>query len=152
VPDDVQLDEAPATLLTAARRVVPTWLRRLATQAYVRGGGDPAVVAAELDRTVDAAADAALQRLAELLATDVDHQRTTPLSVFRDATVPVADLLRVHDVPPPAANPASPATDDYQLQPATWADIDPTLHEPGLTWGAWKAMTVLARRRDEGLR
>jgi hypothetical protein len=40
----------------------------------------------------------------------------------------------------------------FGLGPASWTDVDPELHEPGITWGAWKAMTVLRRRRDEGLR
>ena len=40
--------------------------------------------------------------------------------------------------------------DVYGLAPATWADIDPALHEPGLVWSAAKAHVVLARRRAEG--
>ena len=127
-------------------------MQRVATQACARGGVDPAGVAEELDRTVDGATEIALAHLAELLATDVDRQRTTPLSVFREATAPVAAFLRERGVHPPPTTPMSPAGDEFQLEPATWSDIDPALHEPGLTWGAWKAMTVLARRRDEGLR
>lgn len=149
---DVQLDEAPRALLTAARQVVPPWLHRVATRACARGGDDPNAVAADLDRAVDAAADGALRQLADLLATDVDHQRTTPLTILRDATAPIADVLRSHGVTPPASTPSSPAADEYQLEPATWADVDPSLHEPGIAWGAWKAMTVLTRRRDEGRR
>jgi hypothetical protein len=38
------------------------------------------------------------------------------------------------------------------LGPATWSDVHPDLQEPGLAWGAWKAMVVLRRRRDEGRR
>jgi hypothetical protein len=34
----------------------------------------------------------------------------------------------------------------YGLSPATWTDVDPDLHEPGIVWGAWKAKTVLDRR------
>ena len=90
MPRDVQLDEAPATLLATAQRVVPGWLLRVAAQACERGGVDPAVVGVELERTAEAAENSALARLAELLATDVDRQRTTPLSVFRDATSPIA--------------------------------------------------------------
>ena len=33
-----------------------------------------------------------------------------------------------------------------------FADVDPTLHEPGLRWGASKAHVVLLRRRAEGRR
>ncbi len=38
------------------------------------------------------------------------------------------------------------------LAPASFADLHPDLHEPGLVWGAAKAHVVLARRRREGLR
>ena len=95
----------------------------------------------------------ALGRLADLMATDVDDQRTTPLTIFREAIREPTAWLRSHDVRSPGASADGGAPDDvYRLGPATWSDIDPALHEPGLRWGAWKAMTVLARRRDEGLR
>lgn len=151
---DVQPEEPPAALLDAARQVAPAWLRRITTQALVVGGFDPADATPALDRMVDAASADLLARLGELLATDVDRQRTTPLSLFREAVTAATTFLREHDVPAPGPDPgAAGAVDDvYRLGPATWSDIDPTLHEPGLRWGAWKAMTVLARRRDEGLR
>jgi hypothetical protein len=37
--------------------------------------------------------------------------------------------------------------DAYDLSPASFADVDPALHEPGLAWGAAKAYVHLARRR-----
>ena len=37
--------------------------------------------------------------------------------------------------------------DDYDLSPATFADVDPRLTEPGLAWGAAKAFTHLQRHR-----
>jgi hypothetical protein len=37
--------------------------------------------------------------------------------------------------------------DVYDLGPAAFADLDPSLHEPGLIWGAAKAHVHLARRR-----
>jgi hypothetical protein len=40
----------------------------------------------------------------------------------------------------------------YDLTPASFADVDPALHEPGLVWGAAKAHVHLARRRREGRR
>ncbi|MEO7555966.1 MAG: hypothetical protein ABIV94_05100, partial [Acidimicrobiales bacterium] len=42
--------------------------------------------------------------------------------------------------------------DDYGLTPATFADVDPALHEPGLAWGAAKAHVHLSRRRTEARR
>ena len=40
--------------------------------------------------------------------------------------------------------------DVYDLSPASFADVDPALHEPGLMWGAAKAHVILHRRRSEG--
>jgi hypothetical protein len=37
--------------------------------------------------------------------------------------------------------------DDYDLTPASFADLDPALHEPGLRWGAAKAHVHLRRHR-----
>jgi len=42
---------------------------------------------------------------------------------------------------------ASFPDDDYDLAPASLADVDPDLLEPGLAWGAAKAM---AHRRRHG--
>jgi hypothetical protein len=42
--------------------------------------------------------------------------------------------------------------DVYDLTPASFADVDPALHEPGLVWGAAKAHVHLARRRRQGKR
>ena len=47
---------------------------------------------------------------------------------------------------------ASFPDDPYDLTPGSFADVDPSLHEPGLVWGAAKAHVVLARRRREGRR
>jgi hypothetical protein len=155
VARDVQLEEPSVALLDAARQVVPGWLRRVTIDAAVRGGVDPDLLADDLDDVVLVASTELLERLGELLATDVDLQRTTPLSLLRSAIAAPTALLRAHG----AASTGSPSPggswfpgDPYGLGPATWSDVDAALHEPGLMWGAWKAMTVLARRRDEGLR
>lgn len=156
MPAEAQLPEPAATLLDAARRAVPVWLRRAIEDACRRGGVDPAPLRVELDATIDRSSADALDGLAELLAADVDRQWTTPLAMLRDAAAArPAAFLRAHGVAPSA--PSAPsghgrAGDGYELGPANWADVDPSLHEPGLRWGAWKAMTILARRRDDGLR
>lgn len=152
-PDDAATDPA-GTLLDAARRVVPGWFRRVTVEAGVRGGLDPASIEPHLEHVVDRAAADLLDRLDVLLRTDVDEQRTTPLALLRDAVGEPTRLLReLGAVPPPSSPDADRFPDDvYRIGPAAWSDVDPSLHEPGLMWGAWKAMTVLARRRDDGLR
>ena len=152
--DDVQLPEPAADLLAAAERVTSPWLRRCVERAALAGGHDPSGWD-DVDAMADDAASDLLSALETLLATDVDEQRNNPLSLYRAATAAPTELLRRHGVPEPHADrfAADNFPDDpYHLGPATWNDIDDELHTPGLTWGAWKAMTVLQRRRDEGLR
>ena len=94
-------------------------------------------------------------RVRALLVTDVDAQRTGPLALLREAVPYPTEVLERAGVPPVARDEfavrAFPS-DRYGLSPAAFGDIDPSLHEPGLVWGAAKAHVVLARRRAEGHR
>ena len=62
-----------------------------------------------------------------------------PTAVLRRAGVPpvVRDEFRERAFP----------EDSYDLAPAGWKDVDESLHEPGIIWGAWKAKTVMDRHR-----
>jgi hypothetical protein len=155
VTRDVQLPGPASDLLATARRVVPGWLRRITLAAANRADIDREQFFAELDAVVTAETERVLAALEGLLATDVDEQRTNPLTLFRDAVRAPTELLARHGVAPPSPDAFATSrfpSDLYRLGPATWSDIDPALHEPGITWGAWKAITVLRRRREEGLR
>lgn len=155
VHGDSDLPAPAQQLLDASRRLAPHWLRRSTLAAASRGGvridqDDP-----DLTAVVDAACDRLLLELAELLATDVDDQRTNPLSLFRRAVHGPTAFLVARDARPPSVDSFAAdhfPEDVFGLGPAAWTDVDPELHEAGITWGAWKAMTVLRRRRDEGLR
>lgn len=151
---DVQPPDPPAELLRVASEVTTGWMRRVLSAAIAAAGDDPGRWRTDIDRVASAESGTALAALAELLAIDVDEQRTTPLSVYRASTAGATAWLRSIGVTPRGATsaPVASADDPFHLGPATWSDIDPALHEPGLAWGAWKAMTVLRRRRDEGLR
>lgn len=152
---DVHLSEPAAELMATAVAVIPDWLRRITVQAAAAGGVDATAVDDSLTAMIDAESRRLGAEVSELLASDVDDQRTNPLSLFRSAVVAPTEWLRSMGVPPPPPDRfvAERFPEDvYGLGPATWADIDPRLHEPGLVWGAWKAMTVLTRRRDQGLR
>jgi hypothetical protein len=153
VDDEVQLPEPAAELLAVAARTVPGWLRRITLDAAVRGGAD--VVGDGLDAMADRVARRTLGELEALLRLDVDDQDVNPLTVLRGAIAEPTEFLRARGVTPARLDPfvVERFPDDvYGLGPATWSDVDPSLHEPGLMWGAWKAMTVLRRRRDEGRR
>lgn len=166
-PDDV-VDEAqsasetagdvdpPAVLLAVAEDVTAGWLRRVGLEVAEHAGRRTPQLDADLASTADDVAAELIGLLGELLALDVDDQPVNPLSLFRAAVAGPTDVLRRHDVPAPPSRAdfdrnAFP-DDPYGIGPATWSDIDARLHEPGLAWGAWKAVTVLRRRRDEGLR
>jgi len=146
--------EAPAeTLAVAIEDAIPQWVVAAVVRVATRAGREP-------DAEMIEAARAAGQRarvevgaaVRALLETDVDEQRTNPLSILRGAVRYPTQVLRDAGVPEAVGRDdfavhAFP-DDVYDLTPATWADIDPSLQDPGITWGAWKAYTHLSRRRD----
>jgi hypothetical protein len=149
----MELDPA-AELADGVERALPGWVersvRRLAT-AY-SGRVSPEVAAAAQAAGARARAEVGAE-LRAFLALDVDDQRTNPLAVLRAAVRFPTAVLREAGVPEVARDEFAERTfpgDVYDLTPATWRDIDESLHEPGLVWGAWKAHTVLARRRADG--
>ncbi len=92
-------------------------------------------------------------RLRSLLAQDVDEQRTNPLGVIRTAVRYPTEVLQRAGVPPVVRDDFLESTfadDVYGLAPASWRDLGDEVHEAGIVWGAWKASTVLGRRRAEG--
>lgn len=90
-----------------------------------------------------------------LLERDVDDQPTGPLALARGAVGYPTAVLEAAGVPPVARDEVDRRLhpdDVYGLSPASFRDLDPALHEPGIAWGAAKAHVVLARRRREGRR
>jgi hypothetical protein len=156
VSDPLQPGCSPARqLYDAVAAVLADWLvRSVVVTAERLLGVCPPEVAAEARAMADRESPPVLARVEHLLGTDVDEQRSNPLAVLRSAVAGPTDVLRRAGVPIPHrdefARRAFPE-DVYGLSPATWADVDESLHEPGIVWGAWKAATVLARRRAEGL-
>ena len=154
--DELRLAVVADELATAVEAALPGWVERTVAHLVEAYGGQledaVAVAAADAGRR---AADEIGAALRALLGTDVDAQATNPLSVLRGAVRYPAAVLREAGVPPVVrdqfAERAFP-NDAYDLTPATWSDIDPSLHEPGLRWGAAKAHVVLARRTSEGKR
>jgi hypothetical protein len=94
----------------------------------------------------------AIEGLRELLELDAEQQRTNPLAVLRAATAPIGRFLASVGATPVERDEFDQRSfpdDVYGLAPATWADIDASLLEPGIEWGAWKAATIIGRRRTE---
>ncbi len=88
--------------------------------------------------------------LRTLLATDVDAQRANPLAILRQAVRYPNEVLAAAGVPAVRRDAHAERLfpdDAYDLGPAAFGDLHPSVHEPGLVWGAAKAHVILARRR-----
>lgn len=151
--DEARFAAISAALSDAVEVAVPRWIERLVLERVSEWRGDvpdeAAVAAAEAGQA--AAADVS-PRVRALLGTDVDQQRTNPLALLRGATRHAQDVLADLGAPIPERDEferRSFPDDVYGLTPATWSDIDPSLHEIGITWGAAKAYIHKARHRDE---
>jgi hypothetical protein len=154
--DAAALAEHARALADAVDAAVPGWIdrsvRRVLAEQEIEV--DDALAGRIEAASAEAGAEAS-RRIRELLATDVDRQAGNPLAVLRSLVrYPTAVLQAAGARPAPRdefAQRAFPG-DVYDLSPATFADVDPSLHEPGLVWGAAKAHVHLARRRREGKR
>ena len=143
-------------LADAVERALPGWVVRKVTERLsdLRGGVTPAEQAAAEQAGVEARDDV-MPKVRALLATDVDEQQANPLALLRAAAVYPTRVLRDAGVPAVVRDEVAERLfpdDLYDVVPASFGDLDPSVHEPGLVWGAAKAHVVLARRRAEGRR
>ena len=138
-------------LITAAEATLAPWVVRSVTgrwRDYTATDPEPGMVEAAR-RAGDAARDEIVTALRALLGTDAERQWTGPLAVLRRAVAYPTAVLREAGVPPVVRDEFGERNfpdDLYDLSPASFTDIDPSLHEPGLIWGAAKAHVVLTRR------
>lgn len=143
------LEEASGRLASAVEGALATWVERSVRRRLGEWGApiDPATLAAATDAGHQATAEVGAE-LRLLLATDVDEQWTNPLSLLRAAVRYPTEVLRRAGVPPvvrDAYDEAHFPDDDYDLAPRSFADVDPSLHDVGLAWGASKAAAHLSR-------
>ena len=148
------MDEHGAALADAIDDVLPGWVERSVASVLAAAG-------IEVDESVPADAAAAGRRARDevgaavraLLELDIDEQRSTPLSLLREAVRYPTEVLRRAGVEPVGERDDVRARlfpdDAYDLSPAAFADIDPRLTEPGLVWGAAKAYEHLRRHKSE---
>ena len=145
--------EHAAALADAVETALPGWVQRCVRARAADAGIDVDARPALAGATAEAARrarDEVGAAVRALLGEDLDAQRTTPLALLRGAVSYPTEVLRAAGVPPVArddfARDRFPG-DPYDLTPATWADVDGSLVEPGIAWGAAKALAH--RRRDE---
>lgn len=145
--DEIRLAQISADLLAEVRAAAPTWLldraRALCGAARVEPTGLEEAVAEAV-----AVLDPEIERI---LLADPDAGAGSPLAAIRASTRPVTEQLRSLGVPPVLRDAFAVENfrdDVYDFGPAAFGDIDESLHEPGLLWGAARAHVHLRRRRD----
>ena len=136
---DRTLADAGRALVDGLERAVPVWVEREVERLLVAFHGE-------------AAADV-LPKVRAIVEADVDEQRLNPLAVLRDAVPYPTDVLRRAGVPPVVRDEFAEdhfPDDDYGLTPMAFADVDESLHELGLVWGAAKARAHMRRHKARG--
>lgn len=154
--DEERYTEIADRLVAIVDDVVPAWIERLVIERIRTWSGD---VSPEIEASAVAAGESARDQvvpaLRELVHADIDEQRGNPLSLLRAAARHAHTVLDDAGMPPMPRDQFSRASfpdDVYDLVPASWRDVDPALHEIGISWGAAKAFVFKARRRAEGRR
>lgn len=152
--DDLDIETVASALLDAVVEATPSWVKR--SVGHIVASQGLAVDDSHTDRVADAGDRA--QRyiethLGELLRTDIDQQRSTPLTIVRDAArfpVEVLHAAGAREVHRIDVDRWAFPNDPFGVTPASLADMGPAVHEAGIAWGAAKAHVHLRRRRDEG--
>jgi hypothetical protein len=152
--DEEMLAAYADRLAAGIEATLPAWVRRCVLTRVEQSG----VEAPTDDRIEEAAEGASVEVGAAvrlLLETDIDLQRTSPLAVLRTAVRFPTEVLRGAGVPEVVRDHDAERMfpdDVYDLTPASFADVDPSLHQPGIEWGAAKAHVHLSRRRGSDQR
>lgn len=139
-----------ARLVEVAGRVVPRWIVRCVETRHP--GEVPAAVRREAEQAGETASAEVTRELSEIFTRDVDAETSTPLTVLRRASRHATAVLERAGVAPverDAFDSARFPGDPYALAPASFADVDEELAEPGMVWGAAKAHLHLRRRSGE---
>lgn len=151
--DLARLAQYAAAVVDTVEVVLGPWVVRSVERVHVAqlGRRPPQEVRDAAAVAGDEATRSIVPQMRALLALDIDDQRTGPLALLRLAVPFPTAVLRAADVPAPVRDEFLQRQfpdDIYDLAPAAFADVDPSLHEVGLVWGAAKAHVHLARRRS----
>ena len=140
-------------LVAAVDAALGPWVADAVARRYP--GPVPEDLVAEIAAAADRARRDVVPRLRNLLDLDIDAQWTNPLAIIRTAVAHPNDVLATAGVAPverDAYDARINPDDVYDLAPATFADLGPGVHEPGLLWGAAKAHVHLQRHRGADAR
>lgn len=152
------MEEQAEALARAVEEALPSWVERsverlvrAASEAGWTGGADASTLVRARRVGEQARAEVGAQVRA-LLESDIDEQRANPLALLRAAVRYPTEVLREAGVPAVGRDDFAEERfpdDIYDLTPASFADIDPSLHQPGLEWGAAKAWAHRQRHGGE---
>lgn len=137
------MEEMAQALADAVDAALPAWVEAAVARRHDGPRPDTA------DAIAAARADL-MPRLRALLAQDVDEQKTTPLTILREAVRYPTEVLRSAGVAPVDRDDFDRERfpdDDYGLTPAAFADFGPAVADAGIAWGAAKAW--VHKRRHE---
>ena len=151
-PSAVAMDEHALALANGIEAVLGKWVVRCVVELVTAWSGS-------VDPEVRAAAEEAGERcrvevgseVRTLLLTDIDAQRGTPLAILRRAVSYPTEVLAGAGVPHVVRDSFAERMfpdDVYGLAPASFSDVDPSLSELGITWGAAKAFEHKRRHRS----
>jgi hypothetical protein len=158
--DEAALESFARALADAIDAALPAWVERsVARFVPLDTTAPPPDDGTSLADTVAALGtqvrDEVGGRVRALLETDIDEQRASPLALLRSAVRQPTELLRSLGVAPVQRDDFDVRNfpdDVYGLVPTSFADVDASLQDPGLRWGAAKAHVFKQRRRAEGTR
>jgi hypothetical protein len=131
---------------------LPTWVVSSVERIMMAWAGSvpPEVAEAAEEAARDALEDIGAA-IRDLLGAGLDEQRTTPLTLLRQAVRYPTRVLQDAGVPPVMRDRFSENAfpdDLYDLSPASFADFSPDLAELGIKWGAAKAFEHRRARRE----
>lgn len=149
---DRTLAEAGRQLADALDRALPVWVERHVERLLVafHGDADDALMERAGEAGRAAAADVT-PRVRSLVDADVDEQVGNPLAIVRQAVAYPTGVLQEAGVPPVVRDEFAEQhfpDDPYDLTPMTWGDVDESLHDVGILWGAAKAQAHMRRHRE----
>ena len=137
-------------LVSAVEAAIGPWIRGAVLSRHSEPL--PEAVDTEIEQVSGQAVAEIGTQLRQLLALDIDQQWTNPLSIIRSAVRYPTSILAALGIQPVARDSSAQRLhpdDVYDLTPASFADLGPGVHEPGLVWGAAKAHVHLRRRKGE---
>lgn len=138
---------------TAVARHIGPWVERSLQAVLIAASIDvDSAVYEQIRTTRDNIEERVIEAFRTLMNTDIDQQRTTPLEIIRGAVPLMTSLLEQYHVAPVERDLFDQQQfphDIYALSPHHVSDVDESLHEAALVWGAAKAHVHLQRHQHK---